>query len=583
MHEFHVWAPVPKKISVQVDGTAYPMEGPDARGNWKAAVEAAECGSRYGFLLDEDPIPYPDPRSLSQPEGVHKLSLLYDHHKFEWTDANWRGVPLSSAVMYELHIGTFTQEGTFDSAVERLGYLQELGITHVEVMPVAEWAGDRGWGYDGVDMFAVTEDYGGADAMKRFVDACHQHQIGVILDVVYNHFGPVGNYTGRFGPYITDRHRTPWGDAINFEREGSDEVRRFFLDNALMWLRDFHCDGLRLDAIHEIMDRSAVHFLEQLSADVENLSANLGRRLFLIGESDLNDPKIVRSIEAHGYGMSAQWSDDFHHSLATIIFTDPGHKGYYDDFGAMESLAKAIKEVFVFDGQYSKYRDRSHGRPVDNVSAHHFVNFLQNHDQIGNRAFGDRIQETIGLPRTKVALGLVLTAPYLPMLFMGEEYAASTPFLYFADHEDPEMAKLVAEGRKREFADFGFDGDEIPNPEDMDVFTRSKLNWAEVHEGEHEGMYQWVKALIRIRRNSICLNDGDRGHLRVSFSEEQRSLRMDRGHVSVLLNLGEKPVTFDVTQNHKMLLALEPEKTTLDGQKVSLPPNGFAVFSAEEL
>ena len=582
MHEFHVWAPLPKQLKVQVDGVAYPMEGPDARGNWWAKVDAAECGSQYGFLLDEDPVAYPDPRSFSQAEGVHKLSVLYDQKEFVWSDEHWRGLPLASAVMYELHIGTFTQAGTFDSAIERLAYLQELGITHVELMPVAEWAGDRGWGYDGVLLFAATQHYGGPDAMKRFVNACHEHQIGVILDVVYNHFGPVGNYTGRFGPYITDRHQTPWGAAINFERAGSDEVRKFFLDNALMWLRDYHCDGLRLDAIHEIMDRSAVHFLEQLSAQVENLSAMAGRRLFLIAESDLNDPKIVRSIEANGYGMSAQWSDDFHHSLATIIFTDPGHKGYYDDFGAMESLAKAIKDVFVFDGQYSKYRDRSHGRPVDNVSAHHFINFLQNHDQIGNRAFGDRIQETIGLPKTKAALGLVMMAPYIPMLFMGEEYAASTPFLYFADHEDPEMARLVAEGRKREFADFGFDGNEIPNPEDLDVFTRSKLNWDEVHVGEHEEMYQWVKALIRIRRNSICLNDGDRGHMRVTISEERRSLRMDRGTVSVLLNLGDAPVTYEVTPAHKLLLALDPVSTTVEGSRVSVPPIGFAVFSAEE-
>ena len=583
MHDFYLWAPTPKKISVQVSDKAYPMEGPNAKGYWHAHVEEAECGSTYGFLLDDDTRAYPDPRSFYQPNGVHGLSELYDQKAFQWSDGNWRGVPFSSAVLYELHIGTFTQEGTFDSAIERLAYLQDLGITHVEVMPVAEWAGNRGWGYDGVDLFAVTASYGGPDGLKRFINACHQHQIGVILDVVYNHFGPIGNYANLFGPYLSDRHKTPWGEAINFEREGSDEVRKFFLDNAVTWLRDYRFDGLRLDAIHEIMDRSAVHFLEDLSAHVENLSATLGRRLFLIAESDLNDPKIVRSVEANGYGMTAQWSDDFHHSLATIIFTDPGHKGYYDDFGAMESLAKAIKDVFVFDGQYSKYRDKSHGRPVDNLSAHHFVNFLQNHDQIGNRAFGDRIQETIGLPRTKAALGLILTAPYIPMLFMGEEYAASTPFLYFADHEDPEMAKLVSEGRKREFADFGFDGDEIPNPEDPDVFTRSKLNWDEVHQGEHEGMLQWVKSLIAIRRTSNCLNDGDRGHLRVTFSEEHRSLRIDRGLVSVLLNLGKDPVEYQVSGDHRLLLALEPELTPFLDGKVTLPPNGFAILSAEEL
>ena len=363
MHEFKVWAPIPKKVAVKIGDTSYPMEGPDSKGMWKVSVEEAGDGTEYAFLLDDDETPYPDPRSLSQPNGVHGLSAVYDNKKYQWQASTWQGGPLTGAVIYELHIGTFTQEGTFDSAIERLSYLADLGVTHLEIMPVAEWAGNRGWGYDGVDLFATTWHYGGADALKRFVDACHGHCLAVVLDVVYNHFGPVGNYTGKFGPYTTQKHHTPWGIAINFEDRGSDQVREFFLDNAKMWLRDFHIDGLRLDAIHEIIDRSAVHFLEQLSADVDNLSATLGRRLVLVAESDLNDPKIVRSIEANGFGMDAQWSDDFHHSLATILFTNPGHKGYYDDFGAFESLAKAAKDVFVFDGQFSTYRDRSHGRP----------------------------------------------------------------------------------------------------------------------------------------------------------------------------------------------------------------------------
>ena len=581
MHEFKLWAPLPRKVAVKVNDTSYPMEGPDDHGVWKAAVEKANPGDDYGFLLDDDEMVYPDPRSMWQPHGVHGRSRLYDRKAFQWTDTTWKGTPLSSAVIYELHVGTFTPEGTFDAAITRLGHLSELGITHIELLPCVEWAGDRGWGYDGVDLFAVNQQYGGPDALKRLVDACHAHAIGVIMDVVYNHFGPVGNYTGKFGPYITDHHKTPWGAAINFEREGSDEVRRFFLDNALMWLADYHMDGLRLDAIHEIVDRSAVHFLEQLSAEIANISARFGRRVFLIAESDLNDPKIVRSIEANGYGMDAQWSDDFHHSLATILFTDPGHKGYYDDFGAMESLVKAIERVFVFDGQYSKFRNRSHGRPVENLSSHHFINFLQNHDQIGNRAFGDRIHETIGLPRTKAALGLILTAPFVPMLFMGEEYAASTPFLYFADHEDPEMAKLVAEGRKREFADFGFNSDEIPNPEDPEVFTKSKLNWAEVHEGVHEDMFQWVRKLIAVRRNSISLNDGDRGHARITYSDEKRTLQMDRGAVSVLINLGDTIAPFKVNEDRRLLLTLEEAATTVEGERVTLAPNGFAIFSAE--
>ncbi len=580
MHSFIVWASKPKKVALKLaDAEPLPMQGPDDHGYWHVSAEALP-GTEYAFLLDEDTTPYPDPRSLSQPHGVHNSSATYDHRAFKWEDNFWQGPPLTGAVIYELHIGTFTPDGTFDAAIDRLQYLYDLGITHIEIMPVAEFAGGRGWGYDGVALYAVNHCYGGPDGLKRFVAAAHAHGLAVILDVVYNHFGPVGNYSGLFGPYTTDAHHTPWGVAINFEREGSDEVRRFFIDNALTWMRDFHIDGLRLDAIHEIFDRSAIHFLEQLSADVYNLSATLGRRLVLIGESDLNDPKIVRSIEANGFGMDAQWSDDFHHSLATILFTEPGHKGYYDDFGAFETLAKATRDIFVFDGEYSKYRERSHGRPIANLSAHHFINFLQNHDQVGNRAIGDRIHQAVGFARAKAALGLILTAPMVPMLFMGEEYAASTPFLYFADHEDPEMAKLVREGRKKEFAAFGFDGDEIPNPEDPSSFLNSKLNWDELTEGEHAEMHDYVKALIHLRRNSPCLNDGDRGHLRVSFSEEKRWLRMDRRKVTTILNLGAEPAIFPIGKDHRLALASNPAATLADGQ-VTVPPESTAILSCE--
>ncbi len=581
MHEFRVWAPLAKKIAVKIGEKSYQMEGPAPTGRWRVKVEEAGPGTEYTFLIDDDPTPYPDPRSLSQPRGVHGPSMLYDQRAYKWQDQSWHCPPLGSAVIYEMHIGTFTQAGTFDAAIERLSYLHDLGVTHLEVMPVAEWAGERGWGYDGVCLYATHEAYGGPDAFKRFVDAAHTQGLAIILDVVYNHFGPVGNYTGKFGPYNTEMHHTPWGAAVNFEREGSDEVRRFFIDNALMWMRDFHVDGLRLDAIHEIFDRSAIHFLEQLAADVENLSTTFGRRLSLIGESDLNDPRVIRPIEANGYGLDAQWSDDFHHALATILFTDPDHKGYYDDFGAFASLAKAAKEVFVYDGNYSKFRERSHGRPVDSLSAHHFVNFLQNHDQIGNRAFGDRIQDSVGLARTKAAIGLVLTAPMIPMLFMGEEYAASTPFLYFADHDDPEMAKLVAEGRKREFADFGFDEAEIPNPEDPSTFTKSKLNWEEVTQGVHAEMHDYVRALIKIRRSSSSLNDGDRGHLKVSFNEEKRWLRMDRRQVTTLINLGPNPVQCKPLEDQRLLLTSTPG-ATFSPTCLTLPSNGFAILSAEE-
>jgi maltooligosyltrehalose trehalohydrolase len=572
-----------EKVAVKIEDRIYPMKGPNDRGYWTVNVDEAGPGTEYGFLLDDDETAYPDPRSLWQPKGVHQASCVYNQNAFKWDDSTWQGPPLSGAVIYEMHIGTFTPKGTFDAAIEKLKYLYELGITHVEVMPVAEAAGNRGWGYDGVDLFASSSCYGGPDAFKRFVNAAHLQGIGVILDVVYNHFGPVGNYTGKFGPYTTDKHKTPWGDAVNLEDRGSDEVRKFFSDNALMWMRDFHVDGLRLDAVHELVDRSAVHFLEQLAANVYNLSATVGRRLFLIAESDLNNPCIVRPIEANGYGMDAQWSDDFHHSLFTLLHVeDDKSKGYYSDFGEFECLAKSLKDMFVYDGKYSEYRKRHHGRPVDSLSAHHFIGFIQNHDQVGNRATGDRLQHIIGAPRTKVALGIVMTAPFIPMLFQGEEYAASTPFLYFADHEDPEMARLVSEGRKKEFAAFGWDEAQIPNPEDQDTFTKSKLNWAEAEEGLHKDMFEWTARLIHIRRNSISLNDGDRGHIKVTFDEDNKWLRMDRNLVSVFANLGRGPCLFKVGTEYELLLASIGEHTYVEDGHLTLPPDGFAIVSAEK-
>ena len=582
MHTFTVWAPRPEKVSVKSGDTVTPMQGPDEKGYWKASVEDAGPGTDYGFLLDNDETVYPDPRSQWQPQGVHKMSRVYDQTAFKWDDSTWQGPPLAGAVIYELHIGTFTMEGTFDAAIGKVKYLYDLGVTHVEVMPVAEAAGNRGWGYDGVCLFASSSCYGGPDALKRFVNACHMQGIGVIIDVVYNHFGPVGNYTGKFGPYVTDKHKTPWGDAVNLEDKGSDEVRKFFSDNALMWMRDFHVDGLRLDAVHEMVDRSAVHFLEQLSANVYNLSATVGRMLFLIAESDLNNPCIVRPIEANGYGMDAQWSDDFHHSLFTVLHVEEDQTtGYYSDFGDFESLAKSIKAMFVYDGVYSEYRQRKHGRPVDSLSAHHFIGFIQNHDQVGNRATGDRLEHIVGMKKAKAALGLVLTSPFIPMLFQGEEFAASSPFLYFADHEDPEMAKLVAEGRKKEFAAFGWDESQVPNPEDRMTFTDSKLNWKEVGEAQHKEMLEWTTKLIHCRRSSISLNDGDRGHVKVTFDEEKRWLRMDRNLVSSILNLGKEPVTLKVGPEHRLVLASAPDETHCENREVTVPPEGFAMISAE--
>ena len=587
MHNFRVWAPMAERMTLvlRAKGETRPeqrlaMQGPDDRGWWILSADAA-TGDDYAYLIDDDTIAIPDPRSALQPHGVHGFSQIYDHDGFDWTDANWRGVPLSGAVLYELHIGTFTQQGSFDSAIEQLPYLADLGITHVEVMPIASFSGEFGWGYDGVSLFAVTQNYGGPDAFKRFVDACHMHSLAVVVDVVYNHFGPVGNYAARFGPYLTQVHHTPWGDAINFEAAGSDEVRRFFCDNALMWMRDYHVDGLRLDAVHEFMDRSAKHFMEQLACEVEVLSATVGRRLVLIAESDLNDPRIVLPEEAGGMGIDAQWSDDFHHSLFTVLSKQPAGMGYYDDFGTMADLAKSLKEVFVYDGRYSKYRKRSHGRSASGLSAHHFVVFLQNHDQVGNRAIGDRIDQVIGLPRAKIGLALVLMAPFLPMIFQGEEFAASTPFQYFADHEDETLARAVSEGRKREFAAFGWDADEVPDPDDRATFERSKINWDELHEGVHGEMLTWVRDLIHLRRGTSGLNNGDLHGERVDFNEEKRWLVMSRGAVTLMMNIGEDAVDLPNQDALPIRLSSGPNVRS-DGKMVHLPQDAVVILVREQ-
>ncbi len=580
MHEFRIWAPRAHEMRLQINGgEPQPMDGPEKHGWWQLCVDAAGPGTDYAYFVDQDTTAYPDPRSLWQPNGVHAASRVYDQSTFQWTDRSWHTPPLSSGIIYELHIGTYSPEGTFDSAIPYLDHLVELGVTHVEVMPVNEFAGNRGWGYDGVFLFATFEPYGGPEAFKRFVDACHAKNLAVILDVVYNHFGPVGNYANRFAPYLTDKYHTPWGAAVNFNEGGSDEVRRFFIDNALMWLKDFHCDGLRLDATHEYIDRSAVHFMEQLSSEVARLGSTTGKRYVLIAESDLNDPKFVRSIEAHGYGMDAQWSDDFHHSLFTLLWSEPG-RGYYDDFGSMDDLVKSIKGAFVFDGCYSRFRHHTHGRPVEGLSAHHFLGYIQNHDQVGNRAAGERLEHLVGMEASKVALGLTLMAPFVPMLWMGEEFAASSPFLYFADHEEEEMRRMVSEGRKRDFAAFGWNEDEIPDPEAPTTFTDSKLRWSEVHGGKYAEMLQWTKDLIQLRRSTVDLNDGDFGHLKVSCTEDGKGLTMVRGSVRVLMYIGEGTMRCPVHEGETLRLASRKE-INVNAKQITLPKMSLAILTRE--
>ncbi|SEB57793.1 malto-oligosyltrehalose trehalohydrolase [Terriglobus roseus] len=577
MHKFGVWAPKAQKMSLCWREQVLAMNGPNHRGWWTLEVQEATCGDRYAFLLDDDSTPYPDPRSLRQPEGVHGLSEIYSHGGFEWHDQLWRGSPKTGAIIYELHIGTFSTEGTFDGAIPHLKYLADLGITHVEVMPVAAWAGKQGWGYDSVSLFATHEHYGGPDGFKRFVDACHATGLSVILDVVYNHFGPVGNYTGKFGPYLNENRKTPWGDAVNLDQEGSDEVRRFFVDNAIMWLKDYHCDGLRFDAVHAFLDLSAVHFMEQLSTEVERLGATVGKEFYLIAESDLNDPRVVRPREANGYGMDAQWSDDFHHALIAVLYSPKeGESGYYSDFGTIADLHKSLKHAYVYDGQYSGHRKRRHGRPTDGLSAHHFIHFDQNHDQVGNRGWGERFEHLVGTDAAKLSIGIVLLAPYTPMLFMGEEWASSTPFLYFADHEDEEMRRLVAEGRKNEFAAFGFGGD-VPNPEHEKTFLDSKLKWDEQEEGNHGDFLAWTKALIKLRRSHVCFNDGDTHHLHVFSDERARTLVMEREEARVVVNFGDQPFAFALLEGEQLELASRAEVSVREGY-LDVPPMTLAVL-----
>lgn len=574
MQRFEIWAPRAHVLSLFMNGAALPMRGPDERGWWHLDAPGARSGTDYGFLIDDDPHPYPDPGSQWQPNGVHELSRTYDQSAFHWTDAQFKAPQLGSAIVYEIHIGTFTAQGTLDSAIEKLSYLAALGITHVELMPVAAFAGNHGWGYDGVALYAVHQPYGGPDALKRFVNAAHQHGLAVLLDVVYNHFGPVGNYTGKYGPYIVEAHHTPWGGAVNLESEGAAEVRRFLCDNALMWLRDFHIDGLRIDAVHAFVDRSAIHFLEQLASEVETLEAASGRTLALIAESDLNDPRFVTPREAGGMGLDAQWSDDFHHALFSVLAKT--REGYYRDFGSLGQLAKALERTFVYDGIYSPYRRRVHGRSADHLSQHRFFGYIQDHDQVGNRALGDRMSHIAGMERTRMAAAIVLLGPFLPMIFQGEEWAASSPFQYFADHE-PEMARLVSEGRKKEFAAFGWDPDSIPDPENRETFLRSKLNWDETAQPEHAEMLAWYRDLIRLRRTSAALNNGEPGNTRVTYSEEEKWLRMERGPIILCCNLSALNHAFPVPNESKVLLA-SPASIAVESSSLDLPPESIAVL-----
>ncbi len=572
---FRVWAPAARHVEVAIDERRFALER-RAGGWWALEWAAAGPGTDYRFVLDGGD-PLPDPRSPWQPAGVHGPSRVVDPAAFPWTDARWQPPPLGAAVVYELHVGTFTPAGTFDGVVERLDHLVALGVTHVELMPVVEFAGARGWGYDGVDLFAPHHAYGGPGGLARLVDACHARGLAVLLDVVYNHLGPSGNYLARFGPYFTDQYRTPWGEAVNLDGADSDEVRRFVCDNALMWLRDYHVDGLRIDAVHALLDRSATHLLEQLAAEVKALASHLGRHLVVIAESDLNDPRLVRPVEIGGYGLDAQWNEDFHHALHAALTGE--RQGYYADFGRLADFAEAVCRGFVYAGQPSAYRRRRHGRTPTGVDGHRFVGCVQNHDQVGNRARGDRLSHLVGPGRLKIGAALVLTAPFVPMLFQGEEWGAATPFLYFIDHDDPAFGRAVSEGRRREFAAFGWDPAEVPDPQAPESFRRSRLDWAELAREPHADLLDWHRRMIALRRAFPELTDGRMERVHVRVDETAGWLAVERGAVTVAANLGAAAawVPLGADRPRRVHLASSPE-AGVGPAAVTLPPDAVVVL-----
>jgi maltooligosyltrehalose trehalohydrolase len=525
---FRVWAPYASKVSVHIhapEERRVEMERRD-RGYHQATVDGAVAGTSYTYILEraQGAVERPDPASRFQPEGVHRCSQAAGAH-FVWDDANWCGLPLEDYVFYEIHVGTYTPEGTFDAVIPHLDDLKDLGVTALQLMPVAQFAGERNWGYDGAYPFAVQNSYGGPEGLRRLINACHSAGFAVALDVVYNHLGPEGNYLADFGPYFTGAYNTPWGKGVNFDGPWSDEVRRFFIENALYWITEFHIDALRLDAAHAIFDRSAHSFLEELGEAVHFQAQRLNRRIYVIPESDLNDPRLIRAREQGGCNLDAQWNDDFHHALHALLTGE--RTGYYQDFGGVRHLAKAFTEGFVYSGEYSQYRKRRFGGSSRDMEARRFVVFAQNHDQVGNRMLGERLSRLAGWEQLKLAAGAVLLSPYVPLIFMGEEYGETAPFLYFVSHSDPELAAAVLRGRREEFADWGWQG-EIPDPQSEMTFFRSKLNHQLQSEPQHHLLLQFYKELIRLRKTLPALALMSKKQMAVFESEAARTLVVHR-------------------------------------------------------
>ncbi|TLF61940.1 malto-oligosyltrehalose trehalohydrolase [Nocardia asteroides NBRC 15531] len=571
MRQFRVWAPEAGTVRLQLDGVAQPMRR-NGGGWWSVTVDAGQ-GARYGFLIDDDPTVLPDPRSPRQPDGVHAPSAVHDLDPARWTDHRWTGRQLAGSVFYELHIGTFTPDGTFDAAIERLDHLVDLGVTTVELMPVNAFDGTHNWGYDGVLWYAVQESYGGPDGLQRFVDACHARGLAVCLDVVYNHLGPSGNYLPRFGPYLSEGHNT-WGQSLNLDGPGSDAVRRHIIDNALRWLREFHLDALRIDAVHALVDRTATHLLTELAVETTALSAHLGRPLSLIAESDLNDPRLITPRAAGGYGLTGQWNDDLHHAVHTAVSGE--RQGYYADFGSLACLAQTLTHGFFHAGTYSSFRGRTHGIPIPRelIPGSALLGYTCTHDQIGNRAVGDRPSEYLTPGQLAVKAALVLLSASTPMLFMGEEWGARTPFQFFTSHTDPVVAAATAAGRRAEFAEHGWSADEVPDPQDPATFTRSQLDWTEPRREPHARLLACYRALIALRKARSEFADPWLDHVWADYDEARRWFVLRRGRISVVCNLSEDEAVIPV--HGRVLLAWAP--ATESGAGTLISGHSFAVL-----
>jgi maltooligosyltrehalose trehalohydrolase len=595
--QFHVWAPFAQTVAVHILAPRerlVPMD-PDEHGYHRATLDGIEPGSLYVYRFDGEK-ERPDPASRFQPQGVHGPSQVMSP-SFVWEDDSWSGLPLEEYVIYELHVGTFAPEGTFDAIIPHLDKLKKLGVTTIELMPVAQFPGDRNWGYDGVCLFAVQNSYGGPEGLKRLVNACHRLGLAVTLDVVYNHLGPEGNYLADFGPYFTNRYRTPWGPAVNFDGPGSDEVRCFYIENAVYWITEFHIDALRLDALHAVFDYSAQPFLEELAAAVHGQADQMSRRVHLFAESDRNDPRLVRREDRGGYGLDAHWNDDFHHALHTLLTGE--QFGYYQDFGNIGDLAKAFRDGFVYSGQYSSYRQRRHGASSRDVPAHRFVVFAQNHDQVGNRGGGERLSRLLSFEKLKLAAGVVLLSPFIPLLFMGEEYGETAPFRYFISHSDPALIEAVRRGRREEFAAFAWQG-EPPEPQDEETFLGSKLNHDLRREGHHRVLFELYQELLRLRKEVPALARLSKEQLEVASYEKETVLFFRRwdgeSQVFAVFNFNDAraSVALPVPAGrwHRKLDSTDerwqgggssvPDLLESEAQIVlALNPNAFALFTKE--